>query len=180
MHTLLCILGKSGSGKSTLARMLSEKYKLKQIPSFTTRPMRDGEVDGVDHKFITKKEFARYRINNHIAASTYFNEHHYGATKDQIKTYDVYVVDKRGVEELKENMQDINIIPVYVYVPEIKRIKYMYERGDSRDQVISRLQNDLKMFMGCEEICDYKVTNYNLEDTVEILWNIYNYGGNKK
>ena len=41
---LFCILGASASGKSTLVKMLENEFKMKQIPSYTTRlPRYEGE-----------------------------------------------------------------------------------------------------------------------------------------
>ena len=52
---LFCILGASASGKSTLVQMLENKFKMKQIPSHTTRlPRYEGEAG---HTFVSEKEF---------------------------------------------------------------------------------------------------------------------------
>ena len=48
----------SGAGKTTLSRLLIERTPgLKMSVSATTRPMRPGEVDGRDYRFIDKTEF---------------------------------------------------------------------------------------------------------------------------
>ena len=48
----------SGAGKTTLSRLLIERTPgLKMSVSATTRPMRPGEVDGHDYRFIGKGEF---------------------------------------------------------------------------------------------------------------------------
>ena len=57
------IIGKNGAGKSYLANKL---YYLgfKRNVGYTTRPIRDGEIDGIDYFFITKEKFEEYIVNN--------------------------------------------------------------------------------------------------------------------
>ena len=51
---LITITGPSGAGKDTVARMLSEMSSYKVLCSYTTRPKREGEIDGVEHHFVEK------------------------------------------------------------------------------------------------------------------------------
>ena len=53
----IVIVGKSASGKSTVANALSDDFKYTKAVTATTRPMRDGEVDGVDYYFLTNEQF---------------------------------------------------------------------------------------------------------------------------
>ena len=52
---LIVLCGKSGCGKTTIASLLQEKYNLKVIQSYTTRPPRYKNEEG--HIFISKEEF---------------------------------------------------------------------------------------------------------------------------
>lgn len=62
---LLILCGKSGSGKDTIAQNILEKYaKTKKIVSTTTRPMRDGELNGREYDFISKADFLEGIENN--------------------------------------------------------------------------------------------------------------------
>lgn len=60
---LFCILGRSGSGKDTVFRSLIEDASLglKGVVTYTTRPRREGETDGVEYHFISEKVLAQYR-----------------------------------------------------------------------------------------------------------------------
>ena len=58
MGKIFCIMGKSSTGKDTLYQRLldREDLKLQQIVSYTTRPIRAGEIDGIEYHFCTQKE----------------------------------------------------------------------------------------------------------------------------
>lgn len=53
MNKLIVVSGPSGSGKTTLMRQTMKN----EVVSFTTRKPRQGEIDGVDYKFISLEKF---------------------------------------------------------------------------------------------------------------------------
>jgi guanylate kinase len=59
---LVVLAGTSGAGKGTIGRRLRELYPdLRWSVSWTTRPPRPNEVNGVDYHFVTRDEFERLR-----------------------------------------------------------------------------------------------------------------------
>ena len=52
MKTIVAIVGASGSGKTQLT-LYAKKLGYPVICSYTTRPMREGETNGVEHIFVT-------------------------------------------------------------------------------------------------------------------------------
>lgn len=62
MGKIYCIMGKSGTGKDTLFRrlMADPSLGLKPFITYTTRPMREGEREGVEYHFIDEKALARF------------------------------------------------------------------------------------------------------------------------
>ena len=58
MGKIYCIIGKSGTGKDTvLAELLKDKsIGLEKIVPYTTRPKRDGEVEGVNYHYVSVDE----------------------------------------------------------------------------------------------------------------------------
>ena len=61
------ICGRSGSGKDTIAKELLEKYPdLQPIVTYTTRPMRPGEIDGKEYHFCDTENLNWYRDTNNI------------------------------------------------------------------------------------------------------------------
>jgi len=163
---LLC--GRSGSGKTSVALELVKKG-LRQVDSYTTRPARYNNEQG--HTFVSRQDFPF----DDLVAYTFFNEEHYGATQTQCDYADIYVVDKKGIIELKERYQtDRKVITVLLNAPHDELIKRMYERGDSAEMVNSRFENDDIEFSGIEELADVIITNKDLNDTVEYIQGIYN------
>lgn len=57
---LLVLAGPAGSGKSTLCdRLVAEDPSFSRVITTTTRPPREGEIDGVHYHFFTPEEFER-------------------------------------------------------------------------------------------------------------------------
>ena len=55
MGKIFYIIGKSATGKDTIYKKLLEKYPgtLKNVVLYTTRPRREGEIDGVTYNYVT-------------------------------------------------------------------------------------------------------------------------------
>lgn len=83
----LMILGPSSVGKNTLINKLKEKYPeiIYKLPLYTTRPRREGEIDGVDYYFITKEEFLEMRKENKLFGLEMHNNDYYASGKYKLK-----------------------------------------------------------------------------------------------
>lgn len=104
---ILCLIGPSGCGKTTLSLWLARTfYGVNTMVSYTTRPMREGETDGVQHYFVGSKEYLKYR--NNPLAYTVFGGYEYWTTLHQIEEHalNVYVIDEAGVNYLRSHYTD--------------------------------------------------------------------------
>ena len=54
---IIAIVGASGSGKTHMAEFLRNKLNIPTIVSYTTRPKRSWEKEGIEHHFISKDKF---------------------------------------------------------------------------------------------------------------------------
>ena len=110
--TIIAIVGPSGSGKTTISLYLYGIYGIPFVCSYTTRPMREGETDGVEHIFVTDNDVPD---KSEMIAYTVFGGYQYWATKSQVKDVTSYVIDEKGLSYLREKFGDeFNIISVYV------------------------------------------------------------------
>lgn len=71
MKKLLTITGPSCSGKTTLLRNLVEKHYFIEMISTTTRPPREGEINGKDYYFVTDEEFDGIEFVEFVRFSNY-------------------------------------------------------------------------------------------------------------
>jgi guanylate kinase len=82
---LLVLSAPSGGGKSSIARnLLQGRDDLGYSVSATTRPMRDGERDGVDYHFIRREDFLRRRKAGDFLESATYSGHLYGTLRSEI------------------------------------------------------------------------------------------------
>lgn len=106
-------MGASGCGKTTLSLYLQDKMDIPAICSYTTRPMRPGEVNGREHWFVGHD----HKIPEKPLAYTFFGGHHYWTEESQVADtrFCTYVIDERGLVELREKWSDkYEIISVYI------------------------------------------------------------------
>jgi guanylate kinase len=82
---LLVLSAPSGGGKSSIARhLLQGRDDLGYSVSATTRPMREGEREGVDYHFLTRGEFLRRREAGEFLESATYGGHLYGTLRSEI------------------------------------------------------------------------------------------------
>ena len=83
---LLVLSSPSGGGKTSIAKnLLQGRDDLGYSVSATTRPMREGERDGVDYHFISREEFLRRREAGEFLESAEYGGHLYGTLRSEIE-----------------------------------------------------------------------------------------------
>lgn len=111
MKNIYLIVGQSGSGKTTIVNCLEEKYGLKSIQSYTTRPKRSDDETG--HIFISDEEYDKL---TNIVANTEFCGYRYCVQAEQIDNNDLYVIDSVGVKTLKVLYKGIKKNKNYIHI----------------------------------------------------------------
>ena len=140
---LLLFVGESGCGKDYMVKLLG----LSPVVSYTTRPIRPSETNGVEHFFVDKKFYCGFP-KERIAAFTSFHNNYYWASIDELENKDVYIIDPAGVNTLLTN-PIINPDKLYIVrfdVSELQLIYNLLKRGETDDFIISRMINDKQMF----------------------------------
>lgn len=173
---IICVLGRTGSGKDTVVNLICEKYNLKQLVSYTTRPKRINE--GNTHVFIRDEEFLSYKED--IAAYTEINGYKYFSTNQQINECDVYILDPNGIKFLRESRPDVKFISIYIDLPyEVRKDRAIGNRHDNLEIFESRNKDESKQFDDFEKNKEYdhKILNLDLEKSIKHFEAILNVEG---
>jgi guanylate kinase len=136
---LIILTGKSGSGKDSVLNELVNEYDAERIVTATTRPMREGETDGIDYHFKTNEEFEKLiesgEVFEHRAYNTLVegkpDTWYYGSLKQELdpdKDY-VTVVDMQGANDYINAYGKENCFVVNITVDDKVREERAMERG---------------------------------------------------
>ena len=174
----IIISAPSGTGKTTTCKRLIQRMpNLKIATSHTTRKIRDGETDGVDYFFISKKQFETKRDNKDFLEWAQVHNEYYGTSfesieKPQQEGFDILLeLDVQGVDSLR-NMK-FNGVYIFILPPSIEEMtKRLRKRGTETEESI-----EIRVNTGKEEIKNYKkydyvITNFDVEETVESILSI--------
>ena len=78
---LLVVSGPAGSGKTTVDSLLCAGGDYERSVSYTTRPMRPGEVNGREYNFVSEAEFLQLEKDGALFESNYFCGNYYGSPR---------------------------------------------------------------------------------------------------
>ncbi len=173
---ILVISGPSGSGKSSLM-----KEMLKEIPnscfsiSTTTRSIREGETDGINYHFVSKKEFESDIDAGFFLEWAKVHDNYYGTSlKPVLKELHegkmvIFDIDVQGHRIAKEKFGNM-ITSVFITTPDQKSLQErLINRGtDSTDVMNKRLANAVSEMMRMREY-DYLLINDDFTITLKDL-----------
>lgn len=157
---LVCILGASGVGKSTQERMLEEQDGFKRVISYTTRPIRGKEIDGVDYHFVTREQFQTLISEGSLLEYAEYRGNLYGTPKlRKLHTEDyVCVCEPVGYRSIRKCLSGRPVMGVYLTIPEVDLLTRKLLRGDmSEEEILNRYALDKALFSGVENEVDLVV-----------------------
>jgi len=159
---IIAFSGLSGTGKSTIAREVSKFLKLPFVITYTTRPIRPGEINGVDYHFIDDNTWKRLELENRIVAPQPFKVANgqiwnYGIDKLDLKGDIVMVLTPSGVADLRE--LGYKVISYYIDLDEDIRLKRIFDRKDNQGkmEITRRTLADRELFRNF--VPDYTINN---------------------
>lgn len=165
---IIAIIGESASGKDTIFKQLKDRgYPC--IITCTTRPKREGEMDGVDYHFLSEGEFDA-KIDG-LFGVRHFNVYgesrpevwRYGILKSDLDNADpgsLIILDPTGVEQLREEYGETNVRSIYIYADESTRRKRAETRSNfNLEEWERRERNDAPLFEIGLERCSGITTN---------------------
>lgn len=126
MPKLFVIMGKSATGKDTIYQDLlkEKKLSLRPVLGYTTRPIRDGEQDGVEYYFVTVTKMKQMEQQGRIIECrcyhTIYGEWYYFTASDgqiDLKKSDyLMIATLEGYEKLQNYFGSDKVIPIYLEV----------------------------------------------------------------
>jgi len=145
---LIILSSPSGAGKSTLAkRLMAWDPTIRFSVSATTRPPREGEVDGVDYYFLSEDEFKRQVAAGEMLEHAYVFGHFYGSPKGPVQEAihagrDVlFDVDWQGELQIRNSDLAPHALSIFLLPPSIEELhRRLVERGkDSAETIAGRM-----------------------------------------
>lgn len=170
MYNILALIGEAGSGKDTILRHLIDdtkhyykgKLPLHEIVSYTSRPPREKEVDGVNYHFITAEKFTEMILQNQMFEATVFNEWCYGTGIESVKenAINVGVFNPEGAETLLHDKR-VNLVIVYINANDKIRLIRQLNRevNPDIDEIIRRYKADKIDFEDADDLCNWLYIN---------------------
>lgn len=144
---IIYIMGKSASGKDTIYHKLKEKLNIASYVMYTTRPMREGEKEGLSYYFISYDDMQKYIENKMpnplIEERTYqtvYGPWIYATILDeQFKGNSALLMtgtleSYKKVKEYFQNKKDVDVKPIYIEVPDRIRLERAILREDKEKE----------------------------------------------
>lgn len=158
------ICGKSASGKDTTATRLVDEYIEMGIPvnkvvSYTTRPPREGEIDGVDYHFVDLETFIDMQYDNKFIEHTKFRGWRYGTAFNSLRDdcINICVLNPAGMTKLQRLCPwSLKCELFYLKVPFYVRLKRSIKREHTfKWEFIRRAFADWEDFSGYDDYFGY-------------------------
>ncbi len=145
---LFVISAPSGAGKTSLVNAVlaeyGKKYQLDRAITYTTRPPREGEVDGSHYHFISVDEFKEKITQNFFIEWSTWYDHYYGSPVTILKKVEegssfIMVLDRPGAKDVLQTYPQTVLI--WIAPPNIEELKRrLNARGDNAGSIESRLR----------------------------------------
>lgn len=170
---MIVLIGESGSGKSSIQNYIVQNSNISKIVTYTTRPPRPNEKDGVDYHFISEENFKMCCDNNQFIEHSKYNNWLYGTKKEGFSNNKIVILTPYGLRQLKKN--NIRCVSFYINVPRRDRLIKILQRGDNIEETYRRNLSDVGMFDGVKDEVDFVIDNPNYKySTPTISNNIIN------
>ncbi|MFQ5787840.1 MAG: guanylate kinase [Thermodesulfobacteriota bacterium] len=169
---LFIVSGPSGSGKTTLSKNVIKRLNnVKFVVSYTTRNPREGEIDGIDYKFVTDEVFDQLIENDSLSEWAIVHGNRYGTPVEYIEEAEssgidlIFDIDVQGARSLRTKFNE----GVYIFVIpsslDILRQRLIERKTEEIVEIDKRL-DDAKKVMNEIRNYDYIIINDSLNEAV--------------
>ncbi|QUE76367.1 guanylate kinase [Stutzerimonas stutzeri] len=163
--TLYIVSAPSGAGKTSLVKaLLDAQPHVRVSVSHTTRPMRPGEVDGVNYHFVSREEFVQRMERGEFLEHAEVFGNLYGTSQRWLEQtlnegYDLILeIDWQGAQQVRRLMPQAKSIFILPPTQEALRQR-LTNRGQDSDEVIEKRMREAVSEMTHYVEYDYLVIN---------------------
>jgi guanylate kinase len=169
------LVAPSGTGKTTLAqRLVSDSDDYVFSVSVTTRPPRQGEVDGVDYRFVDPATFLAMAQAGEFAEWAEVHGRLYGTPRDQLERaaargeHVVLDIDVQGARQIRDAVPPATLI--FVLPPDVDTLLARLTGRGTEDpaNVARRMRSALQELQAVEQFA-YVVVNDDLEGCLDAI-----------
>lgn len=173
---ILVLSGPSGAGKSSLLNeVINDIGECYFSISTTTRPMRDGEINGVHYYFVDEDEFKKDIEEDLFLEYAFVHGNYYGTSIKPVKEalcagkLVLFDIDVQGNAVVTNRLGDITT-SVFITPPTLSELKKRLEsrKTDSQEVIKRRVDMAKKEIQRISEY-DFLIVNDNLQEAADVL-----------
>lgn len=173
---VLVLSGPSGAGKSSLISKISNEIGDYYFSiSTTTRPIREGEVDGVDYHFVSREEFIKDIEDDNFLEHAVVHGNYYGTSIKPVRQalsegkLVLFDIDVQGNTAIKNRLGDITT-SVFITPPTLSELKHRLEKRstDSQEIIDGRIKMAKREIQRMSEY-EFLIVNDDLDVAADVL-----------
>lgn len=175
---MVSLSGVSCSGKSSVLKEMT-KLGYDPIVSYTTRPTREGEVDGIDYHFCNNELFEDLKNNDFFAETTSYQIDsdkvwHYGTAKKDLSPNKIAILNPEGLKSLKQD-KNLNIVSFLLLTSDANIWNRLRIRGDNSREANRRMEADKNDFANINFYIDFAIrtdtlSTYNIACLIDDIY----------
>lgn len=172
MGKIVCLMGKSSTGKDTIFKKIidSKEINLFTIVPYTTRPIREGEKEGVEYHFTNEDGFRKLQLEGKVLEDRAYNTFHglwrYFTVDDgqidlEKKNY-IMIGTLEAYERLKKYFGADKVLPVLIELDDGVRLQRALDR--EKQQETPKYEEMCRRFLAdSEDFCEEKIINAEID-----------------
>lgn len=173
---MLVLSSPSGAGKSSIAKALLEgDSNLRPSVSYTTRPKRPAERDGVDYTFVSPETFSEMIAQDAFLEYAKVFDHYYGTPKAPIeallaKGHDIlFDIDWQGTQQLAQHSRG-DLITVFILPPSTQELeRRLKTRAQDHEKVVFHRMEKASDEMSHWAEYEYVIINETLSESIDTV-----------
>lgn len=170
------LFGPSGAGKTTAFNSL-RKLGYNTIITYTTRPIRENEINNLNYKFITDIEYDFLKESGELICTFEAkNGWKYGVNINDFPEHNncynidtIIVLEPDGIKQLREKFHNSLITAILIDADEEIRFQRALRRGDNINEIKRRFLTDKEDFKGAIYESDFYFKDYHMNEVVESI-----------